>query len=44
MAKHGIGGKSGGKQPGFGKKEPGFSAKVGKGKGGFGKEMASPAK
>jgi hypothetical protein len=40
-----MGGKHGGKgQPGFGKKEAGFSSKVGKGKHGFGKEMASPAK
>ncbi len=36
-------GKKGG-QPGFGKKEHGFSAKVGKGHKGMGKMVASPAK
>jgi hypothetical protein len=48
MAKHekdGMG-KHGGKAGGFGKKEHGFGAKLGKGHkgGGFGKHVESPAK
>lgn len=38
----GKGGSSKGGQPGFGKKSPGFSAKVGKSHKSFGKDM-SPA-